>query len=475
MGKQYRVLVVDDEKLVCWSLGEMLTDNGYLVETALSGEEARSRFGSFNPHMVLLDVRLPDANGLNLLTEFKAKNEDLIVLMITAHADANSAVSALKEGAADYIGKPFNIDSIRYTVEKCFEQKKLRKEVDFLRREQRKKYDYDNLIGNSWKMIDVFKMIKICAETDAKIVLVLGESGTGKQLVSHAIHHHSARSDAPFIETNCAAIPENLLENELFGHEKGAFTDASASHQGIFEAAEGGTVFLDEIGDMPLAMQAKILKVIDSNTFRKLGGKQDIDVDVRIITATNQNLQKLVKESGFRQDLFYRLNVMSIVVPPLRERKEDIPPLANYFIERLNQEYGKSIKGISPEAEQCLINYDWPGNVRELRNALERAIMLEQDTVLTPRYLSKDITGASPAAKIGGAASQLDTAGDEADYEVRLPPGGISLEEVEKSLITQALDRYRGNQTKAARALKISRDTLRYRMKKFKLDEGEKE
>jgi len=447
----------------------MLAAAGYAVQTAMSGAEAREKFTDFVPEMVLLDVRLPDANGVDLLREFKAHDEDVAVLMITAYADADSAVSALKIGADDYIGKPFDVENIRHIVDQGFEKKKLRKEVDLFRRELRKKYDYDNLIGNSSKMIEVFKMIKVCAETDAKIVLVLGESGTGKELVARAIHYHSARSQDPFIEINCAAIPDNLLENELFGHEKGAYTDASKSHKGIFEAAAGGTVFLDEIGDMPLPMQAKILKVIDARKFRRLGGSRDIDTDVRIIAATNQDLPYMVKEGSFRGDLFFRLNVMSIPLAPLRERKEDIPSLAAYFIERLNEEYGRGVQGTSPEALDCLQRYDWPGNVRELRNAMERAMMLEPGTMLSYEFFNHEIRQCGQAKTKGIApASHEAPAVAESGY-ITLPPHGISIEEVEKELIQQALARFSGNQTKAAQCLRMSRDTLRYRIKKFGL------
>jgi two-component system, NtrC family, response regulator AtoC len=468
--KKHRILVVDDEKLVCWSLSEMLTEAGFQVETALTGADARSLFESFQPEMVLLDVRLPDANGIELLSEFKAQDEDIVVVMITAYADADSAVNALKIGADDYIGKPFDLDNIKHVVKQSFEKKQLRNEVDHFRRELRKKYDYDNLIGNSPQIIDVFKMIKVCAQTDAKIVLVLGESGTGKQLVARAIHYHSARTDAPFIETNCAAIPENLLENELFGHEKGAFTDASRKHKGMFESAAGGSVFLDEIGDMPLAMQAKILKIIDSNKFRRLGGEKDLDTDVRLITATNQNLQKMVQEKKFRGDLYFRLNVMTIQIPPLRDRKEDIPSLVNYFVERLNEEYGRGVEGITPEALDCLSSYDWPGNVRELRNAVERAMMLEEGMMLSPRFFKQQIASHGNGIQTAAQPGVGQETGIGGRY-ITLPPDGISLEDVEKQLIHQAMERYDGNQTQAAKCLHMSRDTLRYRIKKFSLQD----
>ncbi len=436
----------------------MLTDAGYSVETALSGAEALTRFDNFAPHVVLLDVRLPDANGIELLANFKSRNPDALVLMITAYADADSAVKALKAGADDYIGKPFDLDNIKQVIEQCLEKKELRQEVNSFRREQRKTYDYDNLTGNSPGIIRVFKMINVCAETDAKIISIHGASGTGKQLVARAIHFHSARSDSPFIEINCAAIPENLLENEMFGHEKGAFTDASQTYKGIFEAAEGGTVFLDEIGDMPLTMQAKILKFIDSRKFRRLGGTKDMEANVRLITATHQNLQKLVQKNQFRSDLFFRLNVMTIIIPSLKERQEDIPTLTTYFIKRINEEYGSCIQGISPEALECLKRYHWPGNVRELRNAIERAMMLEQDSILSTRHFGKEITN---------TAQQTEK--EENKTFFTLPPEGISIDEVEKELINQALDRFAGNQTQAAKCLHITRDTLRYRLKRHGL------
>lgn len=456
--KTQRILIVDDEKLICWSLSEMLTDAGYNVETALSGTEALSRFDNFAPHVVLLDVRLPDANGIELLANFKSRNPDVLVLMITAYADADSAVKALKAGADDYIGKPFNLDKIKQVIAQCLEKKELRQEINSFRGEQRKTCDYDNLTGNSPEIIRVFKMINVCAETDAKIVSIHGASGTGKQLVARAIHSHSARSGSPFIEINCAAIPENLLENEMFGHEKGAFTDASQTYKGIFEAAEGGTVFLDEIGDMPLTMQAKILKFIDTRKFRRLGGSKDLEANVRLITATHQNLHKLVQVNQFRSDLFFRLNVMTIIIPPLKERQEDIPTLTTYFIKRINEEYGSCIQGISPEALECLKRYHWPGNVRELRNAIERAMMLEQDSILSTRHFSKEITNTT---------QQTEKVENKTFFT--LPPDGVSIDEVEKELINQALDRFAGNQTQAAKCLHITRDTLRYRLKKHDL------
>jgi DNA-binding NtrC family response regulator len=419
--------------------------------------------------MVLLEIRLPDANGIELLAKFKSLNENIFVLMITAYADADSAVKALKIGADDYIGKPFNLDGIRNLVEQCLDKKQITRKTDSFLRKQRKTHDFDTLIGNSPAIINVFKMINVCVKTDAKIVTIHGESGTGKQLVAHAIHSHSSRSDAPFSEINCAAIPETLLENELFGHEKGAFTDASRTYKGIFEAAEGGTVFLDEIGDMPLIMQTKILKLLDSRHFRRLGGTRDIAANVRIVTATHQNLQKLVKEAKFRNDLFFRLNVMPIVIPPLKDRIEDIPTLANYFINRINEEYGSTIQGITPEAIERLQHYSWPGNVRELRNSIERAMMLEPGPVLSSLYFDMETNFQKQPLRRKNDRIKTDSPqkhGEKSTF-LTLPPEGISIDEVEKELITQALERFKGNQTQAAKCLSMSRDTFRYRLKKY--------
>ncbi|HEY5513552.1 MAG TPA: sigma-54 dependent transcriptional regulator [Geomonas sp.] len=472
MVNKNRILVVDDEKLISWSLATMLKKEGYEVETAASGKEAILKFESFRPELVLLDICLPDVSGLELLKRFKGANEDIYAIMITAYAHADSAVLALQDGAEDYFGKPFNLDAVKHVVKKAFEKRRLKKEVDYFRGELRKKSDQDKLVGNSQKMIEVFKMIKICADADAKTVLITGESGTGKELVAKALHLHSARSEAPFIEINCAAIPENLLENELFGHEKGAYTDASKRHKGVFETAEGGAVFLDEIGDMPFAMQAKILKVIESKRFRRLGGQDDVEADVRIITATHQNLPKMVKEGKFRSDLFFRLNVMNIDLPPLRKRKEDIPSLVQYFIKTLNEEYGRNVLAASAEAMEYLVRYDWPGNVRELRNCVERLMMLEQEKILSSQYLSAEIRQSFAAEQ---AESPEVIRSDSAGTHILLPESGISLEELEKLLIQFALEKSDGNQTKAAKFLKTSRDTLRYRIKKFGLGEAGKD
>ena len=487
-----RVLVVDDEQLIRWSLGTSLGKSGYETDTAGTGEEALAKLHSFSPDVVLLDVFLPDANGLDLLKQMKAHDPSLAVIIITANSHMDSAVEALKQGAEDFIGKPFNIAAIHQTIAQALEKRTLNMPINPPQPLASPEEDYDRLIGTGAKMMEVFKMIKVCAEAQCKTVLILGESGTGKELVARALHQHSPRRDRPFIDINCAAIPEHLLENELFGHEKGAFTSAANSEKGIFAAADGGTVFLDEIGDMPLAMQAKILKVIENKRYRRLGSNRDSEVDVRIIAATNQNLSAMVQEGTFRGDLFFRLNVLSIQLPPLRERRENIGQIASYFIDKINRSYNKKIEGLAPEAVDCLNRYNWPGNCRELRNVIERAMIMEPGPLLTSRFFPPEVQdpvdaftdGQEPgttafdrssSAIIHDFPSSIQAeeavfADDPSLPRVILPPEGISIESVEKAYIMQALTRYRGNQTRAAKCLGMSLDTLRYRRKKFGLE-----
>jgi len=460
-----RVLVVDDENLVCWSLAKMLKRIGCAVEIAHTGAEARLKLKIFLPDLVILDAALPDIEGLQLLEEFKAENKDLPVVIMTSNFHSELAFQAFSLGAEDYIGKPFNIEMVELSVQKIFVKKNLSKEVKLAEQKLRKKYEPDQLVGNCPSMVELFKTINVCARNDCKTILVLGESGTGKELVTQAIHQQSARKDAPLIELNCASIPDNLLENELFGHEKGAYTDAGSREVGIFEQAEGGTVFLDEIGDMPLSMQAKILKVIENRKFRRLGGQEDIETDIRIIAATNQNLAAMVKGGAFRGDLFYRLNMMSIILKPLRERKKCIPSMVEYFIDRLNCEYGRSVEGISSDALKVLMAHNWPGNVRELRNSLERAMMLEQGKILSTDNFC--VFPGSEHLRDGGCRFGCSL---PEESTILLPPGGINIEKVEKEYIKQALSRYDGNQTKAAKCLGMTLDTLRYRRKKFGLE-----
>lgn len=463
-----RILVVDDEKMICWSLAETLADAGYEVKTAGSGAEAWQFFESFTPQMVLLDICLPDTSGMDLLHRIKAYDENISVIMITAYSHLDSTVSALQKGADDYIGKPFKLNQVEKRVNDLFAGKDMGEEKGLLKGSShyvKKKEDFDCLVGSSEQMIEVFKMVKLCGESDCKTVLILGESGTGKELIARAIHQYSSRKDQPFIDVNCSAIPDTLLENELFGHEKGAYTDAATREKGIFESASGGTIFFDEIGDMPLQMQAKILKAIENRSFRRVGGKENLTVDVRIVAATNCDLPELVKEGHFRSDLYYRLNVLTIRIPPLRERRNCIPTLVDYFIKRLNTEYAKKFTGVSDEAMAYLKAYSWPGNVRELRNALERAMMLDAGPMLTDQYLPTDIK----CEQQQGPSEKCCDCPYATGRGIHLPPEGVTMEGIEKELIQQALARFDNNQTRAAQILGMSRDTLRYRMKKFDL------
>ncbi|KAB0669067.1 sigma-54-dependent Fis family transcriptional regulator [Oryzomonas sagensis] len=466
-----RILVADDEHLISSMLCFRLEKAGYVVETAASGGEALQKFHDFKPELVILDLYLPDAFGLDLLATMREDDVNLPFIVITASSFADLAVKAFKLGAVNFFGKPFNVEKVVQGVTQSLKEKQ-KKDVESIAMERRKKTTPDQMIGNSPKMVDVFRLVNVCASTDAKTVLITGESGTGKELVARAVHQYSARAGATFVEVNCAAIPENLIENELFGHERGAYTDASKMQKGIFELANGGTIFLDEIGDMPTTMQTKLLKVMETKRFRRLGGEGEVETDVRIIAATNQDLPQLVADGRFRGDLYYRLNMLNICIPPLRERIEDIPALVQYFIQSLNAEYSKRVELVSSEALEDLRSYSWPGNVRELRNVIERAMMLEKGKELTHFHLCKETPRNQQSLELPPSNYTVFPVDDRHCFAgFQLPPEGISFEEVEKQLITLALENANGNQSKAAKSLKMSRDTLRYRLKKFGISE----
>lgn len=470
-----KILIADDEHLISSMLALQLGRVGYVVETAASGKEALEKFSVFKPDLAILDLHLPDIYGLELLVKMRESDDTLPVIIITANIMADSAVNAFKLGAVNFFGKPFEMDVIVLAVAKCLKEKQI-DEVESAPSVRRNVSTQDQMIGNSPKMVEISKLVYACASTDARTVLVTGESGTGKGLVAQAIHQYSARASAPFIAVNCAAIPESLIENELFGHDRGAYTDAGRKQKGIFEQANGGTVFLDEIGDMPLAMQTKLLNILETKRFRRLGGDADVETDVRIIAATNQDLVKMVANGRFRGDLYYRLNMINICVPALRNRIEDIPAMVQYFIERLNAEYGRRIKNASHEALEKLLAYSWPGNVRELRNVIERAMMLEKGSVLMHFHLCEEAqkTHHAPALEPETETSNVTVLAADKGHRFagfQLPPEGISFEEVEKQLIGLALESASGNQSKAAKILKMSRDTLRYRMKKYGISE----
>lgn len=449
-----KILVVDDEQLIRWSLEQNLKKQGYEVLTAASGEDALRLVREEEPNLMLLDIQLPGMNGMEVLERVKEINEDIIVIMVTALGILETAVKAMRLGAFDYVNKPFNLEELAIVIKKALETGELKREVAHLRSEHTSRYGIDQIVGPSKHMDYVKTMIRKIALSDASTVLVQGESGTGKEVVAKAIHYESARADRPFMAINCAAVPETLLESELMGHEKGSFTDAKATKKGLFELADGGTIFLDEIGDMELGMQAKLLRVLEERKFRRIGGTRDISVDVRIVSATNKDLLKAIEEKSFRNDLYYRIQVIPITLPPLRERKEDILPLVEHFINHFNREFGKSVKGVSKMAEKFLSEYPWPGNTRELKNVIERAIILESDETLLLEHLPQELVSKAGAAGAG-------------PFSFRIPPEGIDIEDVERELIRQALEIAEGNQSKAAKKLNLGIDAFRYRMKKF--------
>lgn len=456
-----KILVVDDERFITSSITQHLGKEGYDLVKAESGEQGIEVFKEEDPDVVLLDINLPGIDGIKTLETLKKSNQDTIVIMMTAFGDIGSAVSSIKLGAYDFLEKPFDLDKLSILIKKAFETASLKKEVHYLREEKYEQYSFSKILGQSAAHKKMLALAQKIADSDASVTLIQGESGTGKSLLARAIHYHSARANKPFVEVTCTAIPETLIESELFGFEKGAFTDAKTSKKGLFELADGGTVYLDEIGDMKASTQAKFLKVIEDKIFRRLGSLKDMKVDVRIIATTNRNLKEEVKEKNFREDLYYRLNVIPVEVPPLRSRPEDIIPIANYYINNLSKEFKKNISGISKEAEELLVNYHWPGNVRELKNVIERVFILEKDGPILPEHLPIEVTQSK------GKPDTPEDADRSADF--KLPENGISIEEAEKSFIIQAIELTGNNQTKAAKMLGLSRDALRYRLRKFGL------
>jgi two-component system response regulator AtoC len=444
------VLIVDDEDLIRWSLRERLRTEGYDILEAATGKAALDQFKS-GVDLVLLDYRLPDIDGLTVLRELKKLDPEILVILLTSFVSVETAVEAMKLGAFHFANKPFNLDEVAATVARALETTRLRREVRQLRANEARPYSLRAIVGESDSMETLRQLVAKVAASPASTVLLTGESGTGKDLVAKTIHYSSARSSRPFMNITCSALPEQLLESELFGHERGAFTDARLQKRGLLESADGGTVFLDEIGEMVPALQAKLLRFLEEKSFKRVGGASDISVDVRIVAATNRNLEDQVAKGGFRSDLYYRLNVLPIHLPSLRDHAEDVPALVGFFIDSFNREFKKRVVGVSPAAETLLKRYGWPGNVRELRNVVERAMLLAEGERLE--------VGDFGALKTGAAA------GDPFD----LPAGGVDLDDLERSLVVQALRRAGGNQTKAAALLGINRDQIRYRIEKFGL------
>lgn len=449
----YTILLVDDEKLVRWSLRERLAREKYRIVEAEDGAQARAAFRE-GVDLAILDYKLPDTDGLTLMDEFKKADPDVPLVMITAHASVENAVEAMRLGAFDYTTKPFNLEELTVKVEKALETRVLKREIREVQRERRSLYGFDTIVGKSAKIRDVLQMARTVAASPATTILIQGESGTGKDLLAKAIHYESSRAQHPFMNITCSALSETLLESELFGHERGAFTDAKDKKKGLLERADTGTVFLDEIGDTSLAFQAKLLRFLEEKSFKRVGGTEDISVDVRVIAATNRELARDVKEKKFREDLFYRLRVVPLMVPPLRERPEDIPALVSFFRDRFALEFRKPVSEVSPAALARLKAYAWPGNVRELRNVIERAMLLTDGKAIEERHLLLE-------------GQILDDPGRAGGWE--LPPGGIQIDDLERHLVEQALIRSHWNQTQAAKLLGLNRDQIRYRIEKFSL------
>ena len=441
-----RILVIDDEERMCWALERALSHEGYQVSTATRGLLGIDLTRETEPSMVILDLKMPDIDGIEVLKEIKKINPGIPVIMITAHGTIDTAIEAMKIGATDYITKPFKLEEIKVLIKQALHVSNLESQVNFLRQELGK--TYGKLVGQSDAIKEVALLIRQVAKTDTT-VLITGESGTGKEVAAVEIHKGSNRADKPFVAVNCAALPEQLLESELFGHEKGAFTGATSKKKGRFEIADKGTIFLDESGEMPISMQAKLLRVLQERCFERVGGTETIHVDVRVIATTNIDLAAAISNGTFREDLYYRLNVMRISMPPLRARKEDIPLLVNHFLEKFDPSH--SVK-ISSSAMKILNSYNWPGNIRELQNVIERALIVCQGAEIQPVHFPKEL---------------LNSLEETTQPVMNLTEGGFSLEELEKHLIIKAMEKHNNNQTKVAKYLGISRPTLLYRLKKY--------
>ena len=514
MAKE-KILVVDDEPLIRWTLNEALRSWGYETLEAGTVVGALSSFEADRPVAVLLDINLPDGSGLDVLRELKARQPHAVVIMITANVLVEDTIAAMRGGAYDFIGKPINLNELQVTIRNGLEASKLRREVTRMRREQKSEFNFEQIIGASPAMQRMLALARRVAESEASSVLLQGESGTGKDLVAKATHYASHRADYPFVAINCAAIPGTLLESELFGYEKGAFTDAKGRKEGLFEQAEGGTIFLDEIGELELGLQAKLLRVLEEGAFRRVGGLKDLPLHVRVIAASNRDLRTESEAGRFRLDLYYRLSVIQIDLPPLRERGDDVLALADFYLKQFNQKLRKQVRGLTPEVADLFRRYPWPGNVRELRNVIERVMILEDQDYITTNWLPRGlaegyappvpakpwlvetpVSTAPPAVEVAANPATLtnsappitatpvtvpaQSASPALPVEppplpppktladrFPLPADGVELEAVEMSLVEQALKRSGGNQTRAAELLRISRDQLRYRLKKL--------
>lgn len=461
------ILIIDDEPHLPHQFARYLRKHGYEVYTAADGEAGLQELQKNSIDLVLLDLRLPRLGGLDVLTHIRQTDRELPVIILTAYGDVQTAVAAMKLGASDYLLKGFDLDELLLVAQRALETSAMSRELRQLRRERRDNYHFNHIVGHSERMREVFDLVARVARSEAS-VLIMGESGTGKEVVARAIHEQSTRAAGPFHPLNCAAIANNLLESELFGYEQYAFTDAKKQKRGLLELAEGGTLFLDEIGEMPLDMQAKLLRVLETRSFFRLGGSKEVKINIRLLAATNRDLEQAMKEGAFRSDLFFRLAVFKIPLPPLRERPRDILLFASRFIEDFNKSLGRDIRRISPEAQQLLLAYGWPGNVRELKNVIERAIILSNSDELLPAHLPHEIAGVSDPH----CSSPTDP------WDVWLnarPLGPISLDEIsgriEQHFIRWALDTAKHNRTRAAELLGFAKvDPLRYLMRKHGID-----
>jgi two-component system response regulator AtoC len=454
------ILIVDDDDVMRETLFDVLKRGGYEVYSVGSGNEALSVIKKNIIDLILLDMRLPDLNGLEVLKKIKEIDTEISVIIMTAFSDVQTAVLAMKSGAYHYINKPFELEELKLLIEKGLETKSLINEVRRLHRQQKEGNQNSRIYGTTPQIQSLKDLIGMISKTNKTSVLIQGESGTGKELAANAVHYNSKRAHKPLMKINCSAIPDSLLESELFGYEKGAFTDAKTTKKGLFELADGGTIFLDEIGDMKLFLQSKILRVIENQSFMRVGGERELKVDVRIIAATNKDLETLVREGLFRKDLYYRLKVMVIEMPPLRDREEDILLLSNLFIEENNREYSKNIRGLTEGAKKLMTQYPWPGNVRELKNVIERAMILTDQDHITPRQLPFELQ-----QNEGYGLKGID-----------LNPSGMTemmpLEAMEKIHLSNVLKKMDGNKSKASKILGISRATLRAKVKKYHLSDN---
>ena len=454
MPSREKILIVDDDPFVRSALTEALRIWDYESFEAATVAQARQVLATEEPRVVLLDIELPDGSGLDILTAIKSENPETVVIMITGNVDVPNTIAALRGGAHDFISKPIRLEEMRVTLRNALETRSLRRAVKLGRKEQASRFSFSEIIGESVPLKTAIDLARRVAESDVTSILLHGETGTGKDVFARAIHHCSERANDPYLAINCAALPGTLIESELFGHEKGAFTDAKQRKEGLFEQAQGGTIFLDEIGELDILLQAKLLRVLEEGTFRRVGGLKDIPLNVRIIAASNKDLKKASADGVFRLDLYFRLSVIQIDIPPLRDRGDDILLIARHFIDKANlKRRGKYLKGIMPEVAKMFRNYKWTGNVRELRNVIERASILEDGEIVTMAHLPADMIEAPGS-------------GESSSSGIKLPTIGVPLKTVEAELARQAMSRTGGNLTQAARLLDISRDQLRYKLKK---------